>query len=102
MKKIRVNVLNEDLELVWKEDEWFREVGNFHNELAIVKNEEGKYNWIDINGKLRSPYDWFDYIKGPDGWGIYTITSKSNGQTFTFYADINGDIHENYKDAILQ
>lgn len=100
-EKIRFNVLNEDLELVWKEDEWFRDVGNFHNELAIVKNEEGKRNWIDINGELRSPYYWFDYINGPDGYGIYTIKSKSDGQTFTFYADENGDIHENYKDAIL-
>ena len=57
------NIINEQRELLWKEDIWFDWVGFFSEGFARVKKEGLGYNFINPHGELLWDKDiWFDEV----------------------------------------
>lgn len=57
----RENLMDKHGKLMF--NEWFVEIGDFHEGYAQVKREDGKWNWIDKDGNIFSD-QWFDRV-GP-------------------------------------
>ena len=66
------NFINEQGELLWKEDIWFDNVSYFSEGFALV-NKEGKgWNWINTNGELLwKEEEWFNKV-----WDFRKIDDK--------------------------
>lgn len=75
---------------------WYRWVGRIVEGAAIVKNDYGKYNYIDKDGDLVSP-DWFDDVYNFKN-GVGDVV-KYMGQTQYYnQIDKNGTLQDDWKE----
>ena len=79
--------IDKDGNLPWKGEEWFDNVGSFHEGYATVELDN-KYNWIDKDGNfLWKGEKWFDYAGIFDeGPAMVKLNGKYN------FIDKDGDL----------
>jgi hypothetical protein len=78
----KYNLINEQGELLWKEDKWFDYIGDFYEGFARVKIEGQGYNFINEKGELLwSEYKWFDGV-GFFSEGFAKVYREDRGYNF--------------------
>lgn len=94
--KYQYNFLDENFETISKKNEWFTEAFPFKNGIAEVKNEEGKWNILKLDGELISPDKWFDSIQCTYNKRYYIAYIKS----VRYILSVDGDcIEVNFDNA---
>ena len=73
--------------------EWFNWCGYMYDGISVVRNDDGKYNYLKDNGELLLD-DWYDdceEFKGDKGRVIHDEVSDGDYRVFANYVDRDGN-----------
>lgn len=79
--------------------EWFNWCGYMYDGISVVRNDDGKYNYLKDNGELLLD-DWYDdceEFKGDKGRVIHDEISDGGYRVFANYVDRDGNFLGDWK-----
>ena len=79
--------------------EWFNWCGYMYDGISVVRNDDGKYNYLKDNGELLLD-DWYDdceEFKGDKGRVLHDEIADGEYRVFANYVDRNGNFLGDWK-----